>query len=214
MLYDISPPISARLRVFPGDTPPSREVLLDMERGDPLTLSTFRSTVHVGAHIDAPSHYGRDAESIEAVPLERCLGPCQVMRVAARRGERVGVADLRGKIESERLLLATGTHPDPNEWPGDYAAIEPALVRHLAAKGVVLVGIDTPSVDPSTSKDLPAHQAFLAAGMTILEGLVLDGVPDGHYELIALPLRLEGFDASPVRAVLRGLGERAGRDEG
>jgi len=202
-LHDISPPIRAGFPVFPGDTPPSREVLLDMARGDRLTLSTLRTTVHVGAHLDAPSHYGADAPSIEAMPLERCIGPCRVMRVRTRRGARVGVADLTGPIDAPRILLATGTYPDPETWNGDFAALEPALVEHLHRAGVVLVGIDTPSVDPSDSKDLPAHQAFLRTGIAILEGLVLGDVPDGRYELIALPLPLVGFDASPVRAVLR-----------
>lgn len=207
-LYDISPPIGRDLAVFPGDTPPSREVLCDMGRGDRLTLSTLRTTVHVGAHVDAPSHYGARAPSIEATPLERCLGPCRVMRVRARRGARVGVADLTGRIDEERILLATGTYPDPDAWNADFAALEPALVEHLHREGVILVGIDTPSVDSSDSKDLPAHQAFLRTGLTILEGLVLDRVPEGRYELIALPLPLVGFEASPVRAVLRTMGER------
>ena len=202
-LFDISPPIRAGFPVFPGDTPPTREVLLDMARGDRLTLSTLRTTVHVGAHVDAPSHYGARAPSIEGTPLERCLGPCRVMRVRARRGARVGIADLAGPIDEERILLATGTYPDPNVWNGDFAALEPTLVEHLHREGALLVGIDTPSVDPSDSKDLPAHQAFLRTGMTILEGLVLGAVPEGRYELIALPLPLVGFDASPVRAVLR-----------
>ncbi len=203
MLYDISPPLTPDLAVFPGDTPLSREVLLDLAHGDPLTLSTLRGTVHLGAHVDAPSHYGKDAPSIEAMPLERCIGPAQVMRVEVRPGALLGVQDLTGPIEAERLLLATGTFPDPTEWRDDYAALEPALVEHLHREGVILFGIDTPSVDPGTSKDLPAHHAFLRTGMTILEGLVLTEVPDGQYELIALPLRLVGFDASPVRAILR-----------
>ncbi len=205
MLYDITPPISPRLCVWPGDTPPTREVLLDMHRGDNLTLSTLRATVHLGAHADAPSHYGRDAASIESRPLEFYLGRCQVMHVRAARGARVGVSDLRLQVNAPRVLLATGTFPDPESWNRDFAALEPALVDALHARGVRLIGIDTPSVDLMDSKDLPAHQRFLANDMAILEGLVLHEVPDGEYELIALPLPLAGFDASPVRAVLRTL---------
>ncbi len=85
MIYDITPPITAALKVWPGDTEPSREVLLDMKRGDNLTLSTLHSTVHLGAHVDAPSHYGRDARSIESSSLERYLGPCRVIRVKTDR---------------------------------------------------------------------------------------------------------------------------------
>ncbi len=203
MIYDISPPITDDLKVFPGDTGPSREVLMDMRRGDALTLSTLRSTVHVGAHVDAPSHYGTDAPSIEAVDLKRCLGPCQVVRVDAQRATRVTAEQITADIATERLLIATGTYPDSTRWNDDFAALAPALVDHLHARGVTLVGVDTPSVDSADSKDLPAHRRFLANDMLILEGLVLAGVPEGTYELIALPLKLAGFDASPVRAILR-----------
>lgn len=203
MLIDISPPITPDLAVWPGDTPPSREVLLDLARGDSVTLSTLRATAHLGAHADAPSHYLPGGVSIESVPLDRYLGLCQVMRVAASRGSRVGPAHLPGPHTAPRLLLATGTYPDPLAFTRDFAALTPELVDHLHRAGVVLVGVDTPSVDRFDSKDLAAHHRCLAHGIAILEGLVLRDVPEGLYELIALPLPLVGFDASPVRAVLR-----------
>jgi len=203
MLYDISPPINPGLAVWPGDTPPTREVLLDLSRGDSVTLSTLRATAHLGAHADAPSHYGRGAPAIETRPLERYLGPCEVMRVPAPRGSRVTPADLAGPVRAPRVLLATGSYPDPSRFNQDFAALAPELVDALHRAGVILVGIDTPSVDLFASKELPAHQRCLALDIAILEGLVLEPVPEGIYELIALPLRLEGFDASPVRAVLR-----------
>ena len=205
MIYDITPTITAQLAVWPGDTPPSREVLLDMARGDNLTLSTLRATVHLGAHADAPSHYGATAPSIEAVDLDRYLGPCQLLRVDAPRGSRIRPAQFATPIRAPRVLLATGSYPDPRSFNPDFAALSPELIATFSGLGVRLVGIDTPSVDLSDSKDLPAHQACLRHDVTILEGLVLEGVPDGIYELIALPLKLEGFDASPVRAVLRPL---------
>jgi arylformamidase len=204
-LYDISPPVSHELAVWPGDSPPSREILMDIARGDGITLSTLRTTVHAGAHADAPSHYGRDAPTIDQRPLEPYLGRCQVIHVHARRGARISVRDVLPAVEAPRVLLYTGTFPDPRNWNNDFAAIEPALVDHLHARGVILVGIDTPSVDLFESKDLPAHARFLAHDMAILEGLVLTNVPEGFYELIALPLKLVGFDASPVRAVLRAM---------
>ena len=108
--------------------------------------------------------------------------------------------------KSQRVLIATGTYPDPNNWNNDFAALEPALVDAMHAAEVITIGIDTPSVDLFDSKDLPAHARFLAHDMAILEGLVLNDVPEGEYELIALPLKLVGFDASPVRAVLRQIG--------
>jgi arylformamidase len=205
MIYDISPPINDQLTVWPGDTPPSRDVLLDMTRGDTITLSTLRATVHLGAHVDAPNHYGRNAESIESRSLEFYLGPCRVYRVEAARAHRIRPGDLIEKIDTPRVLIRTGTFPDPYLFNEDFAALSPELVRSLSAQGVRLIGIDTPSVDPFESKDLPAHQAFLEHDMAILEGLRLDDVPAGLYELIALPLRLVGFDASPVRAILRTL---------
>ena len=206
-LYDITPPITEALAVWPGDTPLSREVLLDMAKGDNLTLSTLHATVHLGAHADGPNHYGLDAHSIGEQALEIYIGPCQVIHVDVKRSARVELSHINQPIETERVLLGTGSYPDPTKFNEDFAGLSPALVDDLHDKGVKLVGIDTPSVDVFASKDLPAHQRFLAHDMAILEGLVLKDVPSGMYELIALPLRLMDFDASPVRAVLRELGD-------
>ncbi len=203
MIYDISPQITPRLKVWPGDTPPGREVLLDTARGDNITLSTLHATVHLGAHADAPSHYGHEAATIDRRGLDYYLGRCQVIRVAVGRGMLVTPAMVLTPIEAPRVLLATGTFPDPEVFNEDFAALTPELVESLHERGVRLVGVDTPSVDLFSSKDLPAHHTFLKHDMAILEGLVLADVPEGVYELIALPLRLVGFDASPVRAVLR-----------
>lgn len=211
MLYDISPPITERLAVWPGDTPPSREILLDLRRGDSVTLSTLRATVHLGAHADGPNHYGADAPGIDARPLEDYLGPCQVISVAIAPGERITPAHLLPPIRQPRVLFRTGSFPDPTDFRHDFAALSPELIEMLADLGVRLVGLDTPSVDLFDSKDLPSHLACLRRDLAILEGLILSHVPDGNYELIALPLRLVGFDASPVRAVLRDLDSGNGR---
>jgi arylformamidase len=201
MIYDISPPITARLAVWPGDTAPTREVLCDIARGDNITLSTLRATVHLGVHADAPSHYGKDAPAIEGRSLDFYLGPCQVVRVDAKRDTREMLPEL--EVLAPRVLLATGTFPDPDNFNTDFAAYDPAFIDLLHDRGVRLIGIDTPSIDLFDSKDLPSHHAVLRHDMAILEGLVLRHVPAGIYELIALPLKLVGFDASPVRAVLR-----------
>jgi arylformamidase len=203
MIFDISPPISPDIAVWPGDTPFARELLMDMKHGDNITLSTLRTTCHVGAHADAPSHYGRDAPAIHVRSLDYYLGRCQVMRVAAERGGVIVPGDLKQPLRAERLLLATGTFSDPTHFNEDFAALAPELVVWLHGHGVRLVGIDTPSVDPFASKELPAHRQFLEHDMAILESLVLSEVPEGVYELIALPLKLVDADASPVRAVLR-----------
>jgi len=205
LLYDITPAVTAALAVWPGDTPPTREVLADLKRGDTITLSTLRATVHLGAHADAPSHYGADAASIEARPLDLYLGRCRVVLIPAAPGSRIPPSAIPASLTAERVLIATGSYPDPYAWNDDFAALDPATVDLLHARGARLVGIDTPSVDPFSAKVLAAHARFLAHDMAILEGLVLSHVPEGDYELIALPLKLDGFDASPVRAVLRSL---------
>ena len=217
-LYDISPPLGPDTAVFPGDTPLGREIVLDLARGDAVTLSTLRSTCHLGAHLDAPSHYDPEGTPIGERPLGPFIGPCRVVRVEAVAGGLVTTAMVRdalasgpnaaedGLPDAERLLVATGTYPDSTEFRTDFAALAPDLVDWIADSGVRLVGIDTPSIDPAESKELPAHQAVRRRDLNILEGVVLDDVPAGLYELIALPLRLSAFDGSPVRAVLRTLG--------
>jgi arylformamidase len=205
MIYDITPPITPRLGVWPGDTPPRREVLCDLRRGDSVTLSTLHATVHLGAHVDAPSHYSIDGPAIHERSLDYYLGRCQVMRLAVPRRARITPELLPGPATAERMLFATGTFPNPEKFNQDFAALSPELIEDLHRQGVKLVGIDTPSVDPFDSKDLPAHHMALRCDMAILEGLVFDRVPEGLYELIALPLPLVGYDGSPVRAVLRTL---------
>src|SRR6478609_6055201 len=141
MLYDVTPLISPRLKVWPGDTPPSREVLLDLERGDVVTLSSLRATVHLGAHADAPSHYGR-GPAIHERCLDLYLGPCQVMRVRVGRGERITPALLTAEVTAPRVLFATGTFPDPERFNTDFAALSVELIDELHRRGVVLIGID------------------------------------------------------------------------
>ncbi len=211
MIYDISPAITMNLAVWPGDTPLSREVLSDMSNGANITLSTIRATVHLGAHADGPNHYGHPAPGIGERTLEHYIGPCHVVKATVERGARVGVGDIAwpgramGGVRHPRVLIRTDTFPDCNNFSKDFAGIEPALVDALADQGVITIGTDAPSVDLFESKDLPAHHAFFRRDISILEGLALGRIVPGEYELIALPLKLMGFDASPVRAVLRSL---------
>jgi arylformamidase len=205
MIYDISPEISERLAVWPGDTPLERQLICDMRRGERQNLSTMRGTVHLGAHADAPSHFGIDAASIAEQPLEIYMGRCRLLRVDAAKGECLQSDILPAGLDAERLLFATGTYPDPSRFSEDFAALSPELISACNELGVRLVGIDTPSVDPYGSEENAAHAACFEHDIAILEGLRLAEVPEGLYELIALPLRLAGFEASPVRAVLRSL---------
>ena len=202
-LIDISPVIDATIAVWPGDTPYARTVNVDMAAGGNLTLSDIRTTLHVGAHADAPSHYSATGDDIAARSLHYYVGPCSVIRVDVG-ARRIVPADLEGKrVMATRVLLSTGTFPDRRAWNDDFASLSPELVDWLHGMGVITIGIDTPSVDPFDSKALEAHQALARHDMANLEGLVLDHVAEGNYELIALPLRLAGADGSPVRAVLR-----------
>lgn len=205
-LIDITPALTPTIGVWPGDTKFERQVLCDLKRGDNITLSTLRTTVHLGAHADGPNHYGKDARGVGEQPLHHYIGPCHVIRATAARATRITPADIQGGLEQvrhPRVLIASGTFPDFENWNEDFAALSVELIDALAARGVITIGVDTPSVDLQNSKDLPAHQAFLRHDIAILEGLALATVEPGEYELLAQPLKLMGFDGSPIRAVLR-----------
>ncbi len=207
-IMDISPALTEKIGVWPGDSPLTREVLCEIKKGDSVTLSTMRSTVHLGSHADGPNHYAQDAQGVGEMPLTHYIGPCHVIAVNARRGERVQPADLTmplDAIKHPRVLLKTGTFPDAHAFSTDFAALSPALIDALADRGVNTIGVDTPSVDLFDDKKLLAHNAIFLRGIAILEGLVLRDIAPGEYELIAPPLKLMGFDGSPVRAALRPL---------
>jgi arylformamidase len=199
---DITPRIGPDIQVWPGDTPYRSSKSARMSQGDQIDLGAMHTTYHVGAHTDAPQHYRLGGADAARLPLDPYVGPCQVLDVKASHGKRYGPDALVGKVDAPRVLLRTGTFDGPRAWNNDFAAPEPALIDHLAALGVILVGFDTPSTDAFDSKDLPSHQRLGAHGMMNLEGLDLAHVEPGHYDLIALPLPLEDADASPVRAVL------------
>jgi arylformamidase len=203
-IIDITPLISPRLGVFPGDTPFSRTIALDFAKGDHLALSSMTATLHIGAHADSPGHYRAGGEDIAARDLARYMGRCLVVRANAKPGERVGRRHLswKGAWDVPRVLVATESFPDPDHWNSDFCSFEPTLIEEWAKAGVKLIGIDTPSIDPEDSKTLESHQMVAQHDLSILEGLVLTGVSEGYYTLVALPLKIEGADAAPVRAVL------------
>lgn len=202
-LWDISPTISAAIPVWPGDTPFEASPTWEIRDGCPVHVSRMTMTTHLGAHTDAPSHYDPAGPGIDAVGLAPYLGPCRVihcMGLSVVRPEHV--ADhIRGM--PPRVLLRTYERAPQAAWDAAFPAIAPETIDLLAAHGAILVGTDAASLDPQDSKCLDAHHAVRRHGMAILEGVVLDAVPPGDYELIALPLKLAGMDASPVRAVLR-----------
>ena len=205
VVWDISPVISPDTPTFPGDTPYSQRWVSRIGDASPVNVSAMAMSPHVGAHADAPLHYGADAAAIAAVDLYPFLGRCRVIH-AIDRGPLVTPAHLShaGNDLPARVLMRTCATA-PTRWTADFAALAPESIAWLAQRGVRLVGIDTPSVDPADSKTLDSHQQLLAYDMRVLENLVLDEIEPGDYELIALPLKLATADASPVRAVLRSL---------
>jgi arylformamidase len=203
-IWDISPPVSASAPVFPGDTPYSQEWTAQLAPGCPVNVSRITLSPHVGAHADAPLHYDSDGASIGDVGLEPYLGPCRVIH-AIGCGPLVQWRHIEHALHQlpARVLVRTYERMPVDRWDPDLAAYAPETIERLAAMGVKLVGIDTASIDPATSKTLDSHQMIRKLGLRVLENLVLDDVPEGDYELIALPLKLMTADASPVRAVLR-----------
>ena len=205
-IIDISQRLGPQTPVWPGDTAVESGVRWDHSAESPVRVSWFRSSVHGGTHADAPLHYDPAGAAIDAVDLHAYLGRARVIDVRGC-GALVTADRLRSSLDDpvERVLLKTFERFPHDCWPVNFAAVSPAAVDLLAAHGVVLIGTDAPSLDPETSKTMEAHQALRRAGMRVLEGLVLDHVAAGDYELIALPLALAGLDAAPVRAVLRPL---------
>lgn len=202
-IIDISPTISPRLAVWPGDHAFERQITLSFDSDHAYELSSVRCTVHLGAHADAPSHYHAGGHAIHQRPLSRYYGPCQVITVVVPRGERILPQHLNHtSILAPRVLFRTDSFLNPESWNEDFCSLSPELIHFLADTKVILVGIDTPSVDPYHSKKLESHQAIFERDLAILEGLTLQNAPDGLYTLSALPLKIEGADASPVRAAL------------
>jgi arylformamidase len=209
-LWDISPPVSATSPVFPGDTPYSQQWVATLGPGCPVNVGQLTLSPHVGAHADAPLHYDADGAAIGAVDLDPFLGPCRVIHAIGVR-PLVALAHLAHALPPSagslppRVLVRTYAHAPLEAFDADCAAFAPETIERLADLGVRLVGIDTASVDPTRSKTLESHQVLRRRGLRVLENLVLDDVPEGDYELIALPLKLATADASPVRAILRSL---------
>lgn len=203
-MYDISQTLRPGLPVWPGDTPYDAERTWAMGPDCPVNVSRLIMSTHTGAHADAPMHYVEGGADCATVGLAPYLGPCRV--VDARGAAPALTWDMAAAALHDcppRVLFRTYDAFPHDQWRSDWTAVAPDLIDALHARGVVLIGIDGPSLDPQDSKTMDAHHAVARAGMAILEGLVLDHVPPGDYDLIALPLKLAGLDASPVRAVLR-----------
>ncbi len=205
VVWDISPFISPDTPTFPGDTAYSQRWVSRIGAASPVNVSAITMSPHVGAHADAPLHYGPDTAAIGGVSLDPFLGRCRVVH-AIDPGALIKPGHLSHAVDDlpPRVLVRTSVRA-PTRWSAEFSAFAPETIAWLAGLGVRLVGIDTPSVDPADSQTLDSHRQLLAHDMRVLENLVLDGIEPGDYELIALPLKLLHADASPVRAVLRSL---------
>jgi arylformamidase len=205
-IWDISQPLRPSLPVWPGDTAFESRRRWSIGADGPVNVSAFTASTHSGAHADAPLHYDAEGAAIEAVALEPYLGCCLLVD-ARGRAPLIDRAFVEAAVPAgtRRVLFRTYERFPHAGWDEGFTAIDAGAIEALAARGVILIGLDSPSLDPQESKTLDAHHAVRRADMRVLEGLVLDAPPPGAYELIALPLPLEGLDASPVRAVLRAL---------
>jgi len=205
-LWDISPPVHAGAPVFPGDTAYAQQWVASIGPGCPVNVSAITLSPHVGSHADAPLHYDPSGAPIGEVPLETFIGPCRVIH-AVGVGPLVKLEHLAHALKDvpPRVLVRTYARMPQDTFDNDLSAFAPETVERLADLGVVLIGIDSASIDPASSKTLDSHQVIRRRGLRVLENLLLDDVPEGDYELIALPLKLTTADASPVRAVLRSL---------
>jgi arylformamidase len=206
-LWDISPPLHADSPVFPGDARYEQRWAATLGPGCPVNVSTLTLSPHTGAHADAPLHYAAQGEPVGALDLTPYLGPCRVIHAVGVR-PLVHWHHIEHAIDADlppRVLVRTYVRMPIDHFDDDLPAYAPETIEQLADRGVLLVGIDSASIDPAVSKTLDSHQVIRRRGLRVLENLVLDDVPEGDYELIALPLKLTTADASPVRAVLRAL---------
>lgn len=200
-IIDISMELDNATPEWPGDTPFAYRLSVTKQQSGSVNIGQLQASTHIGTHIDAPFHYDEQGLKTDELPLDVYLSTAQVMDVSGR--DQVRLADLDELAEGVgAVLLKTGSWQDRNAFPEKWPLFDPAIARWLEKRNVRLLGVDVPSVDPETSKELPMHHAMNASGRFILEGIVLDAVQPGIYELAALPLKIRGGDGSPVRAVL------------
>jgi arylformamidase len=201
--YDITIPISPALAVWPGDTLYEFALGMAIPNGHSVNVGAVTMSVHTGTHVDAPFHFEDEAAGIDALSLEPYIGPAVVLDAAGQ--ERIGPAVFAHVdfAKTPRVLLKTGTWLDHGSFPESVPTLTEEATVFLAEHGTLLFGIDVPSVDAIDSKTLPIHHALNTANIRILESVNLRDVPQGVYDLIALPLPFAGADGSPVRAILR-----------
>lgn len=200
--YDITIPVQNGLAVWPGDMPYRFELGWSMSEGTSVNVGAVSMSAHTGTHVDAPFHFDPTGAGVDTLDLSVFLGPVAV--VDATGQNEIGSEIFAGVdfTQTPRVLVKTGVWTDFTRFPETVPTIAEDVPAFLGANGVRLFGIDVPSVDTIDSNTLPNHYALAANGIIILESANLRDVPPGIYTLTAMPLRLVGADASPVRAIL------------
>lgn len=201
-IYDITIPVETGLAVWPGDTPYRFALGWKMSEGATVNVGAVTMSAHTGTHVDAPFHFAPDGPGVDTLTPSVFVG---LVAVVDATGHTVIGRDVFAGVDfarTPRVLVRTGTWTDFSRFPETVPTLADDVPAFLGANGVLLFGVDVPSVDAIDSETLPLHHALAAQGITILESADLRTVPPGVYTLIALPLRLVGADASPVRAIL------------
>lgn len=202
MWIDITQTLKAGIPNWPGDTPFHFEVGLTKEKTGSVNIGKMMTSMHTGTHADAPFHFENEGETIDQLDVNVFIGECFVMDCRGIKEitrETLHSIDFKGV---QRILLKTIDEICP-KFPKKIPVLHPNVAPFLKERGVVLVGVDNPSVDPLDSKEVSTHHALHQAGIHIVEGLVLEAIEQGFYDLIALPLKVAGADGAPVRAVVR-----------
>jgi len=206
VIRDISIALREGTPEWPGDTPYACRWASLIAKGESVNVSAVIGSPHVGTHADAPLHVHDGWPGSHELPLDAFVGPASVLDVSVLTGViEAESLEYDPELHGERLLLRTGRTIAGGQFPTEWPTLSESCVRTLLDRGLRLLGVDAPSVDPRDSKTLPVHHMLFSANAYILENLDLRRVPTGPYELIALPLKLMALDAAPVRAVLRPL---------
>ena len=201
---DISVPLRPGTPEWPGDTPFDCRWTAEIAAGATVNLSTCSGSPHVGTHADAPLHVRAGAPGPEALALGAFIGPAWVADVRGAAGPvALAALALPSDRRVERLLLRTGHTIADGTFPASWPVLDAGALRALLAGGLRLLGVDAPSVDERESRTLENHHLLFDGGACVLENLDLRDVVPGPWDLVAPPLRLDGLDAAPVRALLR-----------
>ncbi|NOX38035.1 MAG: cyclase family protein [Calditrichaeota bacterium] len=206
-VYDITVPITPDIPVWPGDQALKIRPVMRTDRGDPVNLSAFSATLHLGTHVDAPFHLFDEGQTVDALPLSVLIGPALVVEID--HPEHIDRPELE-RIHWPAIPRVLFKTRNSEYWKSPRLAFQEQFVSltgeaaaFLVEQGIKLVGIDYLSVDLYANQNLDAHKILLRNAVVVVEGLNLLSVPPGIYELFCLPLNIVGVDGAPARVILR-----------